>query len=81
MKELHTPSEIIDALGGNGPVAELCSTQDKPCTDKVVSNWRRDGFPPRTYRVMQNALLIKGFVAPDHLWKMIPLISADGRAA
>lgn len=73
MKELHTQSEVIDALGGNEIVANLCSTPERPCTAKVVSNWRKYGFPARTYLVLQAALLKIGCRAPDTLWNMIPL--------
>lgn len=73
MKELHTQSEVIDALGGNEPVADICSTSGRPCTGKVVSNWRKHGFPSRTYLVLQAALLKVGCRAPDELWNMIPL--------
>ncbi len=77
MRELHTQSEVIDALGGNGPVAALCTTPDRICTDKVVSNWRKHGFPARTYLVLQSALLKIGCRAPDTLWNMIVLAPAS----
>jgi hypothetical protein len=73
MRELLTQSEVIDALGGNRVVADLCSTLDRPCNDKVVSNWRKHGFPARTYLVLQAALLKIGYRAPDELWNMILL--------
>lgn len=77
MKELHTQSAVIDALGGNEAVAYLCSTPEKPCTAKVVSNWRRNGFPARTYLVVQAALLKIGCMAPVSLWNMIPVHQAE----
>lgn len=73
MQELLTQSAVIDALGGNKKVASLCSTPERPCTEKVVSNWRKGGFPARTYLVLQSALLKIGCRAPDRLWNMITL--------
>ena len=35
-----TPSEIIDAFGGTGPVSELFEI-----TTGAVSQWRTDGIP------------------------------------
>lgn len=34
------PNQIIDALGGTGPVARLCEVNDS-----AVSQWRKDGIP------------------------------------
>jgi len=42
---IPTPSEIIDALGGTGAVAELCRI-----SDAAVSQWREAGIPE--YRMM-----------------------------
>lgn len=81
MRELHTQSDVIDALGGNEAVAAICSTVERPCTGKVVSNWRKHGFPARTYLVLQAALLKTGYRAPDGLWTMIPLAHAEAPAA
>ena len=47
-RRLTSPSEIIDALGGNGPVAEL--TGSKP---KTVSMWRTfDTLPTKTFLIL-----------------------------
>jgi len=40
------PGAIIDALGGNNPVAALCRKADgRPITEAAVSTWRRSGIP------------------------------------
>lgn len=40
------PGAIIDALGGNNLVAELCRKQDgSPLTGAAVSMWRKAGIP------------------------------------
>jgi hypothetical protein len=72
MRQLTTPSEVIDALGGNRPVAELCSTPDEPVTGKAVSNWRKDGLPAKTYIVIQTVLKLAKCEAPDSVWNVIP---------
>lgn len=38
---MKTHSQIIDELGGNQSVAELC----KPTLPAVVSGWRKRGIP------------------------------------
>jgi hypothetical protein len=41
-----SPSLIIDELGGNKPVAELCCKRDgTPITEAAVSTWRKTGIP------------------------------------
>ena len=66
LENLETTSQVIDALGGNGPVAEL--TASKP---NAVSNWRGfETFPPNTYVVMTKALAAIGKTAPTKLWRM-----------
>lgn len=47
---MKTDSEIIDELGGNKIVAQLC----QPTMPEVVSGWRKRGIP-RAWR----ALLMK----------------------
>jgi hypothetical protein len=83
MRTLTTTNEIIDALGGNGPVALITST-----TAKAVSNWRgQETFPSNTYLVLQDALSLQNLTAPDELWAMrttafarwVPLTRAKGR--
>jgi hypothetical protein len=66
MDELTTTAEVIDALGGNQPVASLTSS-----TNKAVSNWR--GFstvPSNTYLAITEALRARGKTAPASLWGM-----------
>jgi hypothetical protein len=66
MNELRTTSEVIIALGGNRPVAELTRS-----THKAVSNWRGfSKFPSNTYLAMTAALAAKGKTAPASLWGM-----------
>lgn len=66
MEELSTTSEVMDALGGNTPVAQL--TGSKPT---AVSNWRKsETFPSKTYLAMTDALFAKGKTAPASLWGM-----------
>ena len=65
MKTLTSTRLVIDALGGNRPVAELLGT-----THKAVSNWRRSKFPANTYVVLQLHLLGMDIHAPTWLWAM-----------
>lgn len=63
---LDTTEQVIDVLGGNGPVAEL--TLSKP---NAVSNWRGfKTFPANTYVAIIDALSAKGKTAPASLWGM-----------
>jgi hypothetical protein len=74
MQKLSTTDEVIDALGGNIPVAALTSA-----TNKAVSNWRSYGtFPANTYVALTRALRAAKKTAPDSLWRMK---SSEGRAA
>lgn len=66
MVELNTTAEVIVALGGNGPVADLTSS-----TPKAVSNWRGfETFPSNTYVAITEALREQGKTAPPSLWGM-----------
>lgn len=66
MIELCTTVEVLDELGGNGPVAELTAS-----TTKAVSNWRSfETFPSNTYVAMIEALRARGKTAPASLWGM-----------
>lgn len=66
MIRLHTTAEVMNVLGGNGPVARLTSS-----TPKAVSNWRGfETFPANTYVAMTGALKAQGYEAPDSLWGM-----------
>lgn len=75
MDELCTTSEVIDALGGNRPVAELTSS-----THKAVSNWRGfPKFPSNTYLAMTAALAARGKTAPASLWGMRAVAEASAQ--
>lgn len=64
--DLTTTSAVMDALGGNVPVAELTGR-----TPTAVSNWRRfDAFPANTYVALTQALDAIGRRAPASLWSM-----------
>lgn len=63
---LETTEQVIETLGGNGPVAEL--TLSKP---NAVSNWRSfKTFPSNTFVAMTGALRAQGKTAPASLWGM-----------
>lgn len=77
MTSIETVTDIIDALGGNEPVALLTST-----TSKAVSNWRGfNKFPANTFIVIKSELMRIGASAPDHLWSMRELPPARKRRA
>jgi hypothetical protein len=77
MEELHTTSEVMDALGGNTAVAELVGSNNK-----AVWNWRGfDTFPSNTYVAMTDALRKKGKTAPASLWGMKPPVEQQESAA
>lgn len=77
MSLLSSASEVMDALGGNGAVAELTGS-----TNKAVWNWRASGsFPSNTYVVLTDALRAIGKTAPDSLWGMKAANSEPERAA
>lgn len=66
MLEISSTSEVMDALGGNGAVAELTGSKNK-----AVWNWRgSETFPSNTYVVMTEALRAIGKTAPASLWGM-----------
>ena len=62
---LRGASEVIDALGGNGPVGELTNA-----APKAVSAWRKNGLPPDTFVVLSAELAKRGLRAPASLWNM-----------
>ncbi len=66
MKQLATTAEVIAALGGNIPVAELTGARPK-----TVSMWKTFGkFPWRTQMALSRALNARGMCAPESLWGM-----------
>ena len=65
MQELVTVKEVVDALGGNRPVAELTGRKYQ----NAVSNWKSLGtFPRNTFLIMQVALTKQSKRAPSRLW-------------
>jgi len=68
LAELNSARDIIVALGGNGPVAELTSTPDKPRKTQHVTNWKTDGLPADTFLVLTEALAKLGYRASPKLW-------------
>jgi hypothetical protein len=63
---LETTEQVIEALGGNGPVAEITASKTN-----AVSNWRSfPTFPSNTYVAMTAALEQCGKTAPASLWGM-----------
>jgi hypothetical protein len=73
IRRLNTASEVIDALGGNKPFAQLVSTPKKPRRDQHVSNYRTIGLPPDTRDVVNAALAQIGCEAPGKLFKQVPV--------
>lgn len=66
MEELLTTLDVIIALGGNQPVADLTGS-----TNKAVSNWRGfETFPSNTYVAITEALAAIDKTAPASLWGM-----------
>jgi hypothetical protein len=74
MEELRNTFDVIVALGGNQPVADLTGS-----TNKAVSNWRGfETFPSNTYVAMTQALRAIGKTAPASLWGMkVPTQEAE----
>lgn len=65
MKE--TVSEVVDALGGNGAVAEMMLVRPS-----AVSNWRRiDRFPPRLSLRLIKLARERGVLIPQHLFEEV----------
>lgn len=64
--ELIEFEQVMDALGGNGPVGDLTGAKAS-----TVSMWRKSqSFPTNTYLLMTEALRARGFQAPASLWGM-----------
>lgn len=63
-RELHTTSEIVKALGGNGPTARLTGR-----TTQHVWNWKNAGrFPADTFLILSKELEDRGYRAVPELW-------------
>ena len=70
---LKTTSEVMDALGGNAPVAKMTGR-----TYKAAANWRKFvTFPPNTCMAMRDALHAKGYEASPTLWDMVPSLAPE----
>lgn len=65
MQMLNNTGDVIDALGGEAEVASVVRVKEK-----TVYAWRQRGFPPTTFLVLTAALALKGYGAPNKLWKM-----------
>lgn len=66
MIELITTEQVMHALGGTWPVAELTGRKYT-----AAAHWfKGETFPPNTFLVMQAALKAKGMKAPAALWRM-----------
>lgn len=67
-RELTTTAEVMEALGGIAPVAELTGRKYG-----AACNWKGFAkFPADTFVVLQDALRERGLTAPASLWGMVP---------
>jgi hypothetical protein len=67
MDELTDAKSVIEELGGLNAVASLTGRKYN-----AVWNWQNVGtFPSSTYRVITEALYLRGKTAPASLWRMI----------
>lgn len=65
--QLTSTNAVIEALGGNRPVARLTARNPK-----AVSNWRQfQTFPSDTFLALTAALDRKGHHAPSSLWRQV----------
>jgi len=63
--ELNSATDVIDALGGTGAVADWLGVDVR-----VVSNWRVRGLPPETFLAFNTKLAkLGGWYAPPSLWR------------
>lgn len=66
MEQIHTTTEVIEALGGTSAVAALTGR-----TYAAAFNWRSAvKFPANTYIALSRALEDKNLKAPTSLWGM-----------
>ena len=70
--ELHSARAIIEKIGGkdgNGPIAELTSTPDKPRKTQHVTNWKNENrLPADTFLVVSAKLAELNCYASPKLW-------------
>lgn len=69
---LDTPTAVVAALGGNGAVARIASSNAR-----AVTNWKKRGFPPRTFPALTEALRRRGLHAPMRLWGMVEVAETE----
>lgn len=63
---LDTVDQVVRILGGTAATSRLVSA-----TMQQASDWKRRGFfPENTFDIMREALKIKGYTAPNALWRM-----------
>lgn len=73
MTELTSVPDIIKVLGGVGPVAQMTGRDYG-----AAWHWTKwPHFPADTYLVLKAALAERGYEAPPHLWRMVP-VPAEG---
>jgi hypothetical protein len=72
-KMCHSVEEVIEALGdGNYQKGKLAVMAITKRNQNFVINWRNDGlFASNTYKVLTDALAMKGRAAPPSLWRML----------
>ena len=77
MRQLHSTSEVIQALGGAAAVADLTGRDYKS-----VNRWQSSSkrFPSATYVMIQSALVAAGMSAPAALWGMTPSAQPSKKA-
>lgn len=78
MRQLRSPQEVIEALGGLKAVAAMTGR-----SYSSASRWQASAakFPPSTYVVLQQALVAGGMTAPASLWGMQVPTSKQTEAA
>jgi hypothetical protein len=77
LKELRSVRDIIAKIGGdegNGPIAALTSTPEKPRKTQHVTNWKtEDRLPADTFLVVSAKLAELGYRASPELWGITPV--------
>ena len=63
--QINTPDEAIDALGGTTKTARFFGIEN----ERVVSNWRKRGLPPETFKAFTEELTRLGRTADPALWR------------
>jgi hypothetical protein len=69
MRTVTTAEAVIRELGGIRAVAELAGVKYV-----TAHHWKAKGsFPPRTHIILTKALAVRQLMAPDELFRMIPV--------